>query len=231
MENNKFPSITKRDYSSVDVGDNIFGDRNYVGYIMKVEAALARVQAELGIIPKEAAEEITKKCDINLISAEEFGRQLKVTGNQRMVAIIRVYNDVCDIHYGATTQDMIDTGLVLMMRDAYDLILEKANKLLEITRKLAIENRSLVMMGRTNDQHALPITLGFKFASWVDELRRDIERMEEAKKRIFVGQFHGAVGTLASLGEQGVVIRDNLMKELGLGIPDMAWFSARDRLA
>ena len=233
----KFPSITKRDYSSVDVGDNIFGDRNYVGYIMKVEAALARVQAELGIIPKEAAEEITKKCDINLISAEEFGRQLKVTGNQRMVAIIRVYNDVCDnnygqyIHYGATTQDMIDTGLVLMMRDAYDLILEKANKLLEITRKLAIENRSLVMMGRTNDQHALPITLGFKFASWVDELRRDIERMEEAKKRIFVGQFHGAVGTLASLGEQGVVIRDNLMKELGLGIPDMAWFSARDRLA
>ena len=144
MENNKFPSITKRDYSSVDVGDNIFGDRNYVGYIMKVEAALARVQAELGIIPKEAAEEITKKCDINLISAEEFGRQLKVTGNQRMVAIIRVYNDVCDnnygqyIHYGATTQDMIDTGLVLMMRDAYDLILEKANKLLEITRKLAI---------------------------------------------------------------------------------------------
>ncbi|MBR6735313.1 MAG: hypothetical protein IKL92_00395 [Oscillospiraceae bacterium] len=78
MENNKFPSITKRDYSSVDVGDNIFGDRNYVGYIMKVEAALARVQAELGIIPKEAAEEITKKCDINLISAEEFGRQLRL---------------------------------------------------------------------------------------------------------------------------------------------------------
>ena len=224
-------------YGSVDVAEKIMGGRNFVQYCMNVEAALARVQARLGIIPQEAADEITKKCDVNLIDADEYARQLEVTGGAVIVAMIRVYNNICDnklgqyIHYGTTTQDITDTALILMERDAYEVILKKAKILLDVIKQKARENRSLVMMGRTNDQQALPITLGFKFASWIDELERSIERLEAAKERIFVGQFFGAVGTLASLEEKGIACKDGLMEELGLGNPKMAWYSTRDRIA
>lgn len=223
-------------YPSKDIGEKIFGAENTIQQQMNVEAALARVQASLGIIPKEAAEEITRKCDVSLIDEAEFVKQHQIT-NHPIMPLIRCYAAICDgkageyIHYGTTTQDISDTALVIQLKQAYEVIYQKTIRVRDIIAKRARENRDNVMMGRTNDQQALPITLGFKMASWVDELNRSIERMEQAKDRLFVGQFAGAVGTLASLGEDGLAIQEGLMKELGLGVPDTAWYAARDRFA
>jgi 3-carboxy-cis,cis-muconate cycloisomerase len=224
------------DYPSKDIGEKIFGGENTLQQEMNVEAALARAQAKLGIIPAEAAEEITKKCDVSLLDEEEHRRQVEIT-NHPLVPLIRVYSDICDngygeyIHYGATSQDIADTALMLQLRQAYEIVEEKTAKLRNIIAEKAVANKSLVMMGRTNDQQALPITLGFKMASWVDELNRSIERLAASKKRIFVGQFAGAVGTLASLEDKGIEVQRLLMEELDLGVPEIAWYSSRDRLA
>ena len=223
-------------YPSKDIGEKIFGGENTLQQEMLVEAALARAQARLGIIPQEAADEITRKCDVSLLDEAEHRRQVEIT-NHPLVPLIRVYSAICEngygeyIHYGATSQDIGDTALMLQLRQAYDVVLEKAEKLRGILADSAKKYRSLVMMGRTNDQQALPITLGFKMASWVDELNRSIERLKEARTRIFVGQFAGAVGTLASLEENGLEVQRLLLEDLGLGVPDIAWYSARDRLA
>lgn len=226
---------TTLNYGSVDVGEHVLGGGNYLQKLMDVEAALARVQARLGVIPQEAAEEITRKANVELLDIAEYERQMALTGHP-LVCLIRVYKDVCEgkhgefIHYGATTQDIMDTALMLQLKEVWGVVERKVEKVLALLKDLAIRYRSLVCMGRTNDQQALPITLGFRFAGWYDELTRDLDRMKSAEKRVFVGQFGGAVGTLASLGEVGVRVRDGLMQELGLEIPVIAWYASRDRL-
>lgn len=228
--------LTCGKFPSVDIGENIFGGENTIRQQMQVEAALARAQASLGVIPQAACDEINAKCDISLIDEGEYYAQLKKTGHP-LVCLIRVYSGLCEngygeyIHYGATTQDIMDTGRMLQLKQADAVVCRKAREVRDLAAGLARKYRSLVMMGRTNDQHALPITLGFKFASWVDELDRCIERMEAGRDRIFVGQFFGAVGTLASLEQDGLAILRRLMEEVGLGVPVMHWYASRDRLA
>ena len=203
---------------------------------MNIEAALARVQAKLGVIPQDAADEITNKCDVALLDEEEYIKQFHVTKHVLM-CLIRTYSALCEkdagkyLHYGATTQEIVDTATMLQLKQAYEIIEQKLRELRKITAEKAKQYRSLVCMGRTNGQHAMPITLGYRIASWVDELDRSIERMRQAKKRIFVGSFFGAVGTLASLKDSGLEIQKGLLQELGLGIPKMSWYSSRDRLA
>lgn len=228
--------MSSGNYGSRDVGERIFGGENTVQTQMRVEAALAKVQAAAGIIPQEAADEIVRKCDQSLIDEERYREQIRVTGGHPLVALVRLYGDLCEgdagqyVHYGTTTQDILDTAYMLQLKQAYEVIQEKAAKLREVVAALARKHRSTVVMGRTNDQHALPITLGFRMASWVDELDRSIQRLSEDKERIFVGQFGGAVGTLASLEDKGLAVRDGLMRELGLNVPAIAWYSARDRM-
>lgn len=228
--------LTCGDYRSKDVGEKIFGGENTIFSQMKVEAAMATAQAEVGIIPKEAAEEINRKCDINLLDEAEYIRQYKIT-NHPLVCLVRTYANLCEngygeyVHFGTTSQDIGDTANILLLKQAYEVIQGKTQNLRDLLAGKAREYRSLVMMGRTNDQQALPITLGFKMASWVDELDRSIARMAEAKDRIFVGQFAGAVGTMASLGEKGLDIQKRMMEILGLGVPEIAWYASRDRLA
>lgn len=223
-------------FKSTDVVGHLFGAENTIRTQMIVEAALARVQARLGIIPQAACDEINKKCDVDLLDEEEFRRQYAIT-NHPLVALIRAYAQICDgdageyIHYGTTTQDIIDTANMLQLKQAYELAQEKAGKLRERIGALARQYRDTVMMGRTNDQQALPITLGFKMATWADELDRSIARLAEDKDRIFVGSFFGAAGTLASLEDKGLQIQQGLMKELGLGDSRIMWFTSRDRLA
>ncbi len=223
-------------FPSRDIGEKIFGGENTLYTMMRVEAALAKAQAELDIIPKEAAEEIEKKCDINLLPEEFYFEQYRITGHY-IVALIRSYSSICEngwgqyVHYGTTSQDIMDTATMLQLKDAYNVVKHKTEVLRNTLAELAVKHRSTVVMGRTNDQQALPITLGFRIASWGDELDRSIERMQECENRIFVGQFGGAVGTFASLEEKGIAVRDSLMKKLGLGIPKIAWYVSRDRLA
>ncbi len=222
-------------FKSVDVAQKIFGGENTIATQMKVEAALARVQARLGVIPQEACDEINRKCDVKLISEEEYRRQYAIT-NHPIVSLIRVYSDICDgnageyIHFGTTTQDIIDTATMLQLKEAYEIIQAKTVHLRDMLAGYARKYRSLVMMGRTNDQQAMPITLGFKMATWVDELNRSVERLAESHDRIFVGTFFGAVGTLASLESKGIEIQRGLMEELGLGDSKIMWFTSRDRL-
>ena len=223
-------------FRSPDVAGRIFGNENTIRTQMKVEAALARVQARLGIIPQEACDEINSKCDVDLLDEDLYRKQYAIT-NHPLMCLIRTYAAVCEgnageyIHYGTTTQDIIDTANMLQLKEAYELIQSKAVKLRDRIAELARQYRDTVMMGRTNDQQALPITLGFKMATWVDELDRGIERLAASKDRIFVGSFFGAAGTLASLEENGLKIQQALMKEVGLGDSRIMWFTSRDRLA
>ncbi len=223
-------------YGSKDVGEKIFGGENTIRSQMKVEAALAKAEAEAGIIPEEAAREIAEKCRTELISEEEYFRQLAITGHPLM-GLVRCYAAVCSngfgqyVHYGTTTQDILDTAVMLQLRQAYEVIEDKVHLLRNILISLAEKYKSTVVIGRTNDQQAMPITLGFRFASWLDELNRSAERLKEDKKRIFAGQFGGAVGTLASLGPAGLEVRRIFLEELGLDVPVIAWYAARDRLA
>lgn len=223
-------------FRSSDVAGRIFGTENTVQTQMNVEAALARIQARLGIIPQTACDEINRKCDVALLDEELFRKQYAIT-NHPLVCMIRAYAAICDgdageyIHYGTTTQDIIDTANMLQLKQAYELIQEKTLRLRDRIAELARQYRDTVMMGRTNDQQALPITLGFKMSTWVDELDRSVERLAAAKERIFVGSFFGAAGTLASLEERGIEIQQALMKELGLGDSRIMWFTSRDRLA
>jgi 3-carboxy-cis,cis-muconate cycloisomerase len=135
------------------------------------------------------------------------------------------------VHWGATTQDVTDTGLVLQVKAAYAIILRDLNALAEALANLARRERDTIMPGRTHGQHALPITFGFKVAVWLAEVRRHIERMAQAAPRVLVGQFAGAAGTLASVGEQGLVIQQLMMADLGLGVPEISWHPARDGFA
>lgn len=222
-------------FKSTDVAKGIFGPERTIQTQMDVEAALARVQARLGVIPQEACDEINRKAHVELIDEAEYRHQYAVT-NHPLMCLIRTYAAICEgnageyIHYGATTQDIIDTATMLQLKQAYELIQEKAQKLRDRIGQLARENRDLIMIGRTNDQQALPITLGFKMATWADELDRSIERLAASKERIFVGTFFGAAGTLASLEDKGLAIQQGLMKELGLGDSRIMWFTSRDRL-
>ena len=223
-------------FPSVDVGQHIFGGENTIRQQMRTEAALARAQASLGVIPQEACDEIVRKCDVALIDEERYFSQLKKTGHP-LVCLIRVYSEICEnrageyIHYGTTTQDITDTATMVQLKQAYEVVEEKTRRFRDLAASRARQYRDLVMMGRTNDQQAMPITLGFKIASWVDEMDRCLARLAESRDRIFVGQFFGAVGTLASLEKHGLEIQRRMMAELGLGTAPMQWFASRDRLA
>ena len=222
-------------FKSIDVAKNIFGGEKTIQTQMQVEAALARVEARLGIIPQEASDEINKKCQVSLIDEKEYRKQYSLT-NHPLVCLIRVYASLCDgdageyLHYGTTTQDIMDTATMLQLKQAYEIITTKTIELRDMIAELAQKNKCVVIIGRTNDQQAIPITLGFKMATWVDELNRSIERLTSSQDRIFVGTFFGATGTLASLKEHGIKIQQELMKELGLGDSKIMWFSSRDRL-
>ena len=214
----------------------IFSDENMVQKWLDVEAALAKVEGKLGIIPEEASKEISEKAKVELLNFAELKRQIELTGHP-IVPLIRVFEAVCGgeagqyIHWGATTQDIMDTATILQIKEAYQEIFPKAVTLLEQTKEFAARHRDLVMTGRTHGQHALPITLGFKAAVWASEMKRNLARLKDCEKRLFIGQFSGAVGTLASLGEIGIRVQEGMMKELGLGVPEIAWHSARDNIA
>jgi 3-carboxy-cis,cis-muconate cycloisomerase len=135
------------------------------------------------------------------------------------------------VHWGATTQDIMDTATVLQVREALGLVEADLAAIDAALAALAVRHRTTVMAGRTHLQHALPVTFGYKGAVWLAMVRRHAERLAELKPRVLVGQFAGAAGTLASLGDKGLAVHDALMEELGLGRPAAPWHVARDGLA
>ena len=214
----------------------IFDDINWVQKWLDVEVALAEAEADRGVIPREAAHEIAKRAKIEHLEHQKIREKFDQLGHPLM-ALIKVLQQECKggagefIHWGATTQDIMDTALILQIKEALIIIRNDLNEILRILIAMAKAHRDTVMIGRTHGQHALPTTFGFKVAIWCKEITRHMERLDECKKRVLTGQLGGAVGTMASFGEEGLEIQRIMMEKLGLDIPDIAWHAARDRIA
>lgn len=213
----------------------VFDDLNLLQKWLDYEAALARAEAAAGLIPAEAAAEITRAAQAGHMDTDAIKRGVDKTVHP-LVSVIWQLSELCAgdagryVHWGATTQDVMDTAIVLQIQEAYPLFESTLNTLIEAAVNLARTYRDTPMAGRTHGQQALPITFGFKVAVWVAELKRHHERLNGCKARVLVGEFGGAVGTLASVSDKGIEINVRLCQELGLGVPEIAWHSARDGL-
>jgi adenylosuccinate lyase len=213
----------------------IFTDANRIQKWFDVEVALAQAQAEIGMIPQAAAEEIARKAKVELVDIKAIGIGIAEIAHS-LVPALRALEHLCDdgageyIHYGTTTQDILDTGLILQIREAWTILLRDLRAIRGTLADSAQRHKATPMVGRTHGQQALPVTFGYKLAVWVDECDRHLERCAEAEKRIFVGNITGAVGTMASFGEHGFDVQRCTLQKLGLGVPNICWHSARDRL-
>jgi 3-carboxy-cis,cis-muconate cycloisomerase len=213
----------------------VFSDERRTAYYLEIEAALARVQGRLGIIPIEAAREIEAKCRIENIDFAKLKQQTERIGYpilgvvQQIVALCeRGLGEWC--HWGATTQDITDTATIMQIRAALDLVEAEMENIAAALADLARRYRDTPMAGRSNLQQAVPITFGFKAASLLAAMQRHRERLKQLRPRVLVGEFAGAAGTLASLGADGLKVQAALMDELKLGQPEIAWHTVRDRI-
>ena len=216
----------------------IFTARARLARMLEFEAALARAEARAGVIPQAAADAIALQCDAARFDTGEIDAAARTAGNVAIplvAALTRAVGAVdADakgyVHWGATSQDAIDTGLVLQLRDALALIDADLARLAGALAMQARRHTATVLSGRTWLQQALPITLGVKLAAIVSALDRHRDRIASLRSRALVLQFGGAAGTLASLHERGLAVSDELGRELGLEVPDMPWHTERDRL-
>jgi adenylosuccinate lyase len=188
---------------------------------LDVEAALAQAQAELGIIPESAAREITRKAHLNYLDLAAVRAGLARTGHP-IVPLVWELDRACEgdaggyVHWGATTQNITQTGQLLQVRRAHDIFLRQLAAILITLADLAERTKDALLPGRTHGQHAVPATFGFKVAVWIDELGRHVERLRGAEGRVFVAMLGGGAGTLASLGELGVATQEKMAARLGL---------------
>jgi 3-carboxy-cis,cis-muconate cycloisomerase len=210
----------------------IFSDEGLIGRYVEVEVALAAAEARVGVIPKDAAAAIKKLARADAIDVAKLKAETDLVGYP-IVGVVHQLAKQCGdagryVHWGATTQDIMDTATVLQIRAALELVEADLAAMDAALAALAKKHRGTVMAGRTHLQHALPVTFGYKAAVWRGMIVRHRQRLEEIKPRVLVGQFAGAAGTLASLGDKGLAVHDALMEELGLGRPATPWHVARD---
>ncbi len=188
---------------------------------LDVEAALAQAEAELGIIPASAAAEITRKARLSFLDQAAIRAGLERTGHA-LVPVIWELDRVCEgdaggyVHWGATTQNITQTGLLLQVRRAHGIFLDLLADVLSTLADLAERTKDDIMPGRTHGQHALPVTFGFKVAVWIDGLCRHVERLRGAEGRVFVAMLGGGAGTLASLGDAGLAAQQRMADRLGM---------------
>lgn len=215
---------------------DVFCENTRLQKWLDFERALAETQAELGLIPVEAAKEIAAACDISkidLAATAEETRRIKHT----LVPLLRQVQKQLspaaseNLHYGATTQDVVDTGLILQLKDAHIIVTRDLAIIGRELARLAGKHRDTVMVGRTHGVQALPITFGHKCAIWLDELSRHAERLSQAESRLFVVMLVGAVGSQASYGPRVAEVEAGVAKRLGLAATDISWAPSRDRIA
>ena len=207
--------------------------------MLDFEAALARAEASCGVIPKAAVAPIVAKCEAGLIELDEIAAQAGNAGNLAIPLIKQLTHLVAKgdadaaryVHWGATSQDVIDTGLVLQLRDALDWIEQRVGKLGDLLLRLSEQHRGTVVAGRTWMQHAVPTVYGLKVAVCLDAMVRHKARLREIRRRVSVVQFGGAAGTLATLGEKGIEVSKALAGDLRLDLPALPWHAHRDRMA
>ena len=214
----------------------VWSDENRTRKYLDIEAALARVQGRLGIIPEKAAAEIQRSCKLDKIDMQKLRLQTERIGYpvlgvvQQIVALCA--HDLGEwCHWGATTQDITDTATVLQIREALELIERDLKAVSDSMAALARKHRDTPMIGRSNLQQAVPVTFGYKMAGLLSAIERHRARLAELRPRVLMGEFAGAAGTLASLEKGALETQAGLMKELGLAQPVIAWHTIRDTIA
>jgi 3-carboxy-cis,cis-muconate cycloisomerase len=217
----------------------VFSDAARLQHMLDFEAALARAEAHCGVIPAAVTHAIASKCKVKLIDANALAAATAESVNPAIPLVKQLTTLVAKddpeaaqfVHWAATSQDANDTGLVLQIRQALDILEADLDVLCRGLAQLAQTHRSTPMAGRTLMQHALPTTFGVKVAGWLDAVNRHRDRLAETRARVLVLQFGGAVGTLAALHEKGLQVAEALASELQLGVPTMPWHTQRDRVA
>ncbi len=214
----------------------IFDEETRVQKLLDVEAALALAHSEVGNIPKKDAEKIAEMASTKFVKVERV-KAIEKEIKHDIASLVRALSEVCGesgayVHLGATSYDIVDTANAVQLKDALGVIQKRLVDFKSILQKQAMVHKDTIMIGRTHGQHALPITLGFKFAVWGYEINRHIEQLEECKKRVLVGKVSGAVGTQAGLGEHAEQIQELVMKRLGLRAAEISTqIVQRDRYA
>ena len=236
MPSSLIDSAVFRDIFSTAAMRQVFSDENRVQKYLDFEAALARAQARLGIIPKEAAEEICRHCNVAEIDFGKLKAQTERIGYP-VLPVVQQLVGLCGdglgewCHWGATTQDITDTATVMQIREALVLIERHLEAIAGALAALARKYRDTLMAGRSNLQQAVPITFGYKMATLLAAFERHKQRLKELRGRVLVGEFGGAAGTLSSLDGRGLATQAELMKELKLATPAIAWHTVRDTIA
>ncbi|MDI3475101.1 MAG: adenylosuccinate lyase [Thermococcaceae archaeon] len=198
----------------------IWDEENKLQKLLDVEAALARAHAKVGNIPEESARVISDRANTKWVKLERV-KEIEAEIHHDIMAVVKALSEVCGehgkyVHLGATSNDIIDTANALLIKESLAIVERDLKELRSILKKLAKEHKYTVCIGRTHGQHAVPTTYGMKFAIWLDEVQRHIDRIDELKGRVLVGQMSGAVGTMASFGEKGLEIQRLVMEDLGL---------------
>jgi len=217
--NHKFVNPIETRYRT-DIA-SIFTEDKKLENWLKVEAVLAKIHARLGNIPKEAAEEITAKANLNYVKLKRV-KEIDQEIHHDLMAMVRALSEQCKgdagkfVHLGATSYDIEDTAIALQLRDALLYIKASLNTLLKELMKITEDRKELICIGRTHGQHAIPTTYGMRFGVWAYEIDRQLDRLESVLDRISYGKMSGAVGTMASFGEKGKELQSLVMKELGI---------------
>lgn len=205
----------------------VWSDTTRIQRYLDVEKALSRAQGQLNVIPREAADEIASHCDAAQYDFTKMKAAMEHIGYP-VLPVVQQLTALCKdglgqwCHWGATTQDITDTATTLQIREGLALVEQDLNEIVKSLAELAKKYRDTPMIGRSNIQQAVPMTFGYKAAVWLAGLHRQVERLAQMKPRVLIGEFGGAVGTLASLGEQGLPVQDNMMQQPGLAKPPIA---------
>ncbi|MEA5671495.1 adenylosuccinate lyase family protein [Pseudomonas sp. MH2] len=235
MSTTVFDSSLFRDMFGTAEMRGVFSDQALIERYIEVEVALARAEARCGVIPAAAAEQIAAKATYASLDLALMQHETEIVGYP-ILPLVEQLSKTCGeagryLHWGATTQDIMDTAVVLQVRAALAIVERDILAVRGLLAGLAQRYRDTPMAGRTHLQHALPITFGYKCAVWLSMFDRHAERLVELRPRVEVGQFAGAAGTLASLGDKGLEVQEALMAELSLNVPQATWHVARDGLA
>lgn len=214
----------------------LFDDRGRTQAWLDILAALAEAQAEVGLVPATAAEQIRRHADVSLLDLDQVAIKTRETGHSTL-GLIRCLQQVLPqearewVYYGATVQDLSDTWTALVMQRITALADRDLAGIEAAAKRLAREHAHTIMSGRTHGQAGLPVTFGFKAAVWVSEIRRHRERLAEGSRRWGVVQLGGAIGTMEFWGDRALPLLDAFARRLDLQAPDIAWLTARDRIA
>ncbi len=231
-----FDSLVFRDIFTTEAMRAVFSDENRVQKYLDFEAALARAEAGLGLIPKDAAAEIVTHCSVGKMDFAKLKEATEKIGAP-VLPVTKQLTALCKdrhgewVHWGATTQDVTDTATVLQIKEALALVETEIDAICDALAVLAKKYRDTPMAGRSKLQQAVPVTFGYKMATLLAAFGRHKQRLAELRPRVLVGEFGGAAGTLSSLGKDGLKVQAALMQELGLGVPDITWHTVRDGFA